>query len=81
MLALLACLLGASAARPQNAPAPALVIRDVTVISPERAAPLEHAYVRIRNGRIDEVSAKPLDETFLSLRAMVRKALQLDEVA
>jgi len=63
MLALLACLLGASAARPQNAPAPALVIRDVTVISPERAAPLEHAYVRIRNGRIDEVSAKPLDET------------------
>ena len=60
--ALLACLLGASVARPQNPPAPALVIRDVTVISPERAAPLEHAYVRIRNGRIEEVSAKPLDE-------------------
>ena len=38
------------------------MIRDVTVISPERAAPLEHAYVRIRNGRIEEVSAKPLDE-------------------
>ena len=38
-LALLACLLGASAARPQNPPAPALVIRDVTVVSPERAAP------------------------------------------
>jgi len=28
-----------------------------------------------------DTSAKPLDETFLSLRAMVRKALQLDEVA
>jgi len=28
-----------------------------------------------------DTSAKPLDETFLSLRAMVRRALQLDEVA
>jgi XRE family aerobic/anaerobic benzoate catabolism transcriptional regulator len=28
-----------------------------------------------------DTSAKPLDETFLSLRAMVRKALQLDAKA
>lgn len=37
-----------------------LVIRDVTVISPERAMPLEGAYVRIRQGRIEDVSAEPL---------------------
>src|SRR5262245_34899722 len=40
--------------------APAAVIADVTLISPERAGPLEHAYVRIENGRIEEVSARPL---------------------
>ena len=40
--------------------APAAVIRDVTVISPERPAPLEHAYVRIERGRIKEVSRRPL---------------------
>jgi imidazolonepropionase-like amidohydrolase len=39
-----------------------LVIRDVTLISPERAAPLEHAYVRIRDGRIAEISQKPLED-------------------
>jgi imidazolonepropionase-like amidohydrolase len=37
-----------------------LVIRDVTVISPERAAPLEHGYIRIRDGSIVDVSAEPL---------------------
>src|SRR5215472_13010001 len=37
-----------------------LVIKDVTLISPERAAPLQHAYVRIRDGRIAEVSERPL---------------------
>lgn len=37
-----------------------LVISDVTVISPERTAPLAHAYVRISNGRIVEVSERPL---------------------
>jgi hypothetical protein len=37
-----------------------MVIRDVTVISPERPAPLEHAYVRIEGGRIAEVSRRPL---------------------
>jgi imidazolonepropionase-like amidohydrolase len=33
-----------------------LVVSDVTVISPERAAPLTHAYVRIVDGKITEVS-------------------------
>lgn len=37
-----------------------LVIADVTVVSPERAAPLEHAYVRIVDGRIAEVSGQRL---------------------
>jgi imidazolonepropionase-like amidohydrolase len=36
------------------------VISDVTVISPERAAPLEHAHVRIHDGRITEVSERPI---------------------
>jgi imidazolonepropionase-like amidohydrolase len=39
---------------------PSTVISDVTVISPERPAPLEHAYVRLENGRIAEVSSRPL---------------------
>lgn len=46
-----------------GSPAPSgegLVIRDVTVISPERVAPLAHAYVRILDGRIAKVSAEPL---------------------
>lgn len=38
----------------------ATVISDVTLLSPERAAPLEHAYVRIENDRIAEVSASPI---------------------
>ena len=38
----------------------ATVIGDVTVISPERPAPLEHAYVRIDNGRIAAISDRPL---------------------
>ena len=37
-----------------------LVVSNVTVISPERAAPLEHAYVRILDGRIADVSERPL---------------------
>jgi imidazolonepropionase-like amidohydrolase len=37
-----------------------LVVSDVTVISPERAAPLNHAYVRIIDGNIAEVSVRPL---------------------
>lgn len=37
-----------------------LVISDVTVVSAERAEPLEHAYVRIIDGRIAEVTKRPL---------------------
>jgi imidazolonepropionase-like amidohydrolase len=44
----------------RGADAPTTVISDVTAISPERPAPLEHAYVRIANGRIAEVSRQPL---------------------
>src|SRR4030081_785714 len=44
----------------RGADAPITVISDVTVISPERPAPLEHAYVRIANGRIADVSRQPL---------------------
>lgn len=40
-----------------------LVIQDVTVISPEREAPLLHAHVRVRAGRIAEISAAPLEES------------------
>ena len=40
-----------------HAPAPTgLVVSNVTVISPERATPLAHAYVRIVDGRVAEVS-------------------------
>jgi len=42
-------------------PSADLVISDVAVVSPERAAPLEHAHVRIRAGRIEEVSDRPLE--------------------
>lgn len=55
-----AFIVGSAAAGAQGVPP--LVIRDVTVISPERAVPLEHAHVRIREGRIDEISVKPLGE-------------------
>jgi len=37
-----------------------LVVSNVTVISPERAAPLTHAYVRILDGQIAEVSERRL---------------------
>ncbi len=43
-----------------QAPHSGLVISDVTVVSPERAAPLEHAYVRILDGRIAQLSERPL---------------------
>lgn len=49
----------AFACSPQDA-ASGLVISDVTVISAEREAPLEHAWVRILDGRIAEVSEEPL---------------------
>jgi imidazolonepropionase-like amidohydrolase len=44
----------------RSADPPVTVIRDVTVISAERAAPLEHAYVRLANGRIADVSTYAL---------------------
>ena len=62
--ALLACACVAQMASKQSAssdPPSGLVISDVTVISPERAAPLEHAHVRIRDGRIEQVSERPLE--------------------
>jgi imidazolonepropionase-like amidohydrolase len=56
-----ACLV-ASASSAQTAPL-GLVVTDVTVVSPERAAPLQHAYVRIEEGRITELSGHPLKGT------------------
>jgi len=53
-LALFAC------STQRQAPPAGLVISDVTIVSPERSAPLEHAYVRVIDGRIAEVSARPL---------------------
>ena len=53
-LALLGC-----STQSQSPPA-GLVVADVTVVSPERAAPLEHAHVRILDGEIVEVSERPL---------------------
>lgn len=64
LAALLACACAARTASKQPAsrdPSSGLVISDVTVISPERAAPLDHAHVRIRDGRIMEVSERPLE--------------------
>jgi len=50
----------ACATHTHSAPPSGLVISDVTVVSPERAAPLEHAYVRILDGKIAELSERPL---------------------
>src|SRR5262245_44359287 len=64
LAALLACACVARTASKEPAmfdPPSGLVISDVTVISPERSAPLEHAHVRIRDGRIKEVSERPLE--------------------
>jgi imidazolonepropionase-like amidohydrolase len=36
------------------------VIEDVTLISPERSAPLPHATIIIRDGRIAEIATKPI---------------------
>jgi imidazolonepropionase-like amidohydrolase len=45
----------------QTQPPPSgVVVADVTVVSPERAEPLKHAYVRIVDGRIVDVSERPL---------------------
>jgi len=44
----------------ETQPAAGLVITDVTVVSPERNTPLQHAYVRIVDGKITAVSVQPL---------------------
>src|SRR4051794_10229586 len=53
-------LLGRTPPVARGAGVPVTVIGDVTVISAERATPLEHAYVRIANGQIADVSTHPL---------------------
>jgi predicted amidohydrolase YtcJ len=52
--------LGGSRDVARGADPPVTVIRAVTVISAERATPLQHAYVRIANGRITDVSTHAL---------------------
>src|SRR5215467_14156158 len=54
----LALVLAACAAAPPDAPKvvdSGIVIEDVTLISPERQAPLEHACVVLRDGRIAQI--------------------------
>ena len=46
-----------------HAPEAGLVVSNVTVVSPERPRPLERAFVRIMDGRIAEVSERPLRGT------------------
>jgi imidazolonepropionase-like amidohydrolase len=58
--AVVSCLSLFACASPNQISHPGLVVSDVTVISPERAAPLSHAYVRIVDGKIAEVSGRPL---------------------
>jgi imidazolonepropionase-like amidohydrolase len=58
--AVISCLLLLACATPKPISLSGLVVSDVTVISPERAAPLAHAYVRIVDGKITEVSERPL---------------------
>ena len=50
----------ACATHTQSASPSGLVISNVTIVSPERVAPLEHAYLRILNGKIAELSERPL---------------------
>ena len=56
MLLIALCTLGL----PATLPARELLIRDVTVVSPDRSAPKAHVDVRIRDGRIVEVAARRL---------------------
>ena len=53
-----------------------LVISDVTIVSPERATPLEHAYVRVLDGKIVEVSTRP---RAASKRSMVPAAISFPD--
>jgi imidazolonepropionase-like amidohydrolase len=54
------CLLLFACATSKQAPPSGLVVSDVTVVSPERSAPVAHGYVRIVDGKIAEVSQRPL---------------------
>ena len=54
------CLWLSACATPDYTPLPGLVVSDVTLISPERPTPLAHAYVRIVDGKIAEISERPL---------------------
>jgi imidazolonepropionase-like amidohydrolase len=56
-IAVAAALLMVSAGGSQST---GLVIRDVTVVSPERRTPLTHAYVRLSGNRIAEISQRAL---------------------
>jgi imidazolonepropionase-like amidohydrolase len=58
--AVIACQLLFACASPKQSSPSGLVVSDVTVISPERETPLTHAYVRIVDGKIAEVSDRPL---------------------
>jgi imidazolonepropionase-like amidohydrolase len=53
------CLLPAACTTPPSG----LVIANVSVVSPERASPLERAYVRIQDGKIAELSTRRLRGT------------------
>jgi imidazolonepropionase-like amidohydrolase len=56
------CLAGCGGPAPPASSAPpsdGIWIRDVTVVSPERAEPLAHAYVLVERGRIARVEASP----------------------
>lgn len=59
LAAMVGACLGLSACA-THAPSSGLIISNVTVVSPELAQPLEHAYVRILDGRISELSTRPL---------------------
>lgn len=54
-------LLGLLLAAAWPAQAEHLLIRDITLVSPERETPLAGAYVRIRDGRISEIATTPLE--------------------
>lgn len=60
LAAAVACICGALPGCATQAVPRGVVISDVTIISPERKVPLEHAYVRIMDGKITHVSRRAL---------------------
>ena len=71
--AVVSCLLLLACATPTQISLSGLVVSDVTVISPERAAPLTHAYVRIVDGKIAEVSNRPVGTVKTQMRSALQK--------